>query len=48
MERFIRRRNIEHYRHLLETVADEKERERILKLLDEEQQKQKNAGDKIE
>jgi len=48
MERFIRRRNIDHYRHLLETVTDEKEREHILKLLDEEQQKQKNAGDKIE
>jgi hypothetical protein len=40
MERFIRRQNIEHYRRLLETVADERERHRILKLLAEEQKKQ--------
>ena len=36
MERFIRRQNVEHYRHLLETVTDENERERILRLLEEE------------
>jgi len=47
MDRFIRRQNVEHYRHLLETVTDEKERERILKLLEEEQQKQKDAGDTL-
>jgi hypothetical protein len=34
MDRFIRRQNVEHYRHLLETVTDEKERECILKLLE--------------
>ena len=45
VERFIRRQNVAHYRKLLETVTDEKERERILKLLNEEQQKQKDAGD---
>jgi hypothetical protein len=48
MERFIRRRNVEHYRHLLETVTDEKERQRILKLLEEERLKQQAAGDRTE
>jgi len=46
MERFIRRQNVEHYLRLLESVTDETERQHILKLLDEERQKQKNAGDK--
>lgn len=46
MEKFIRRHNIEHFRHLLETVSDENERQTILKLLEEEKQKQKDAGDK--
>jgi len=45
MDQFIRRRNIEHFRYLLETVTDENERRRILKLLEEEQQKQRDAGD---
>jgi hypothetical protein len=44
MERFVRRENIK----LLKTVKDEAERQRILKLLAEEKQKQKDAGDKIE
>jgi hypothetical protein len=48
MERFIRRQNVEDYRHLLETVTDKKERERILKLLEEEKQKQQAAGDKTD
>ena len=43
MEQFIRRQNIEHYRRLLETVRDEVERQRILKLLAEEQKKQAEA-----
>ena len=47
MDRFIRRENIKHYRELLKTVKDETERQRILKLLAEEEQKQKAAGDKI-
>jgi hypothetical protein len=34
-----------HYRRLLETITDEKERQRISKLLEEERQKQKDAGD---
>ena len=48
MERFVRRENVKHYRELLKTVKDEAERQRILKLLAEELQKQKDAGDKIE
>jgi hypothetical protein len=45
MDRFVRRQNVERYRHLLESVTQEPERQRILKLLGEEQQKQKDAGD---
>jgi hypothetical protein len=39
MERFIHRQNIEHYERLLQTVTDETERKRILKLLEEEKKK---------
>jgi len=46
MERFIRRQNLLRYRQLLEAVADEDERQRILRVLAEEKQKQKDAGDK--
>ena len=48
MDRFVRRENVKHYKELLKTVKDEAERQRILKLLAEEVQKQKDAGDKIE
>ena len=48
MERFVRRENIKHYRELLKTVKDEAERRKILKLLAEEVQKQKDAGDRVE
>ena len=48
MDRFIRRENVSRFRKLRKNVADEVERQRILKLLAEEQQKQKGAGDKIE
>jgi hypothetical protein len=48
MERFVRCENIKHYRELLKTVNDEAERQRIQKLLAEELQKAKDAGDKIE
>ena len=44
----VRRENVKHYRDLLKTVKDEAERQRIQKLLAEEVQKQKDAGDKIE
>ncbi len=45
MERFIRRQNVEHYLQLLRTVSDEAERQKILKLLAEEKQKQRDACD---
>ena len=48
MERFVRRENVKHYKELLKTAKDEAERQRILKLLAEEVQKQKDGGDKIE
>ena len=48
MDRFVRRENVKHYKELLKTMKDEAERQRILKLLAEEVQKQKDAGDKIE
>jgi hypothetical protein len=48
MERFVRRENVKHYQELLKTVKDEAERQKILKLLAEELQKQKDAGDKID
>jgi hypothetical protein len=48
MDRFVRRQNVERYRHLLETVTQESERQRILTLLAQEQQKQKDAGDPSE
>jgi hypothetical protein len=43
--RFIRRHNIENYVQLLTTTTDETERKTILRLLAEEQEKQKDAGD---
>jgi hypothetical protein len=46
--RFIRRENIKHYCLLLDTVTDEAERQKILKLLAEEREKQRAAGDPIE
>jgi hypothetical protein len=45
MDRFIRRQNVDHFRRLLETVTDHAERNRILKLLSQEQQKQNEAED---
>jgi hypothetical protein len=48
MDRFVRRENVKRYRDLLKTEKIKPERQQILKLLAEEQQKQKDAGDKIE
>ena len=48
MESFIRRRNVERFKRLLETTTDEKERERIRNLLQEEEEKQRRAGDKLD
>ena len=48
MDRLIRRENVRHFRELLRTVKEEAERQRIQKLLAQEQQKQKDAGDKVQ
>jgi hypothetical protein len=45
MERFVRRENIKHLREMLERTTDERQRRQLQKLLDEELQKQKDAGD---
>jgi hypothetical protein len=47
VERFIRRQNVEHYRRLLERVIEEPDRQTSLKLLAEEQKRQKDARDPI-
>jgi hypothetical protein len=44
-DRFVRRQNIQHYVHLLETVTDAAERDTLLELLAEEREKQKDAHD---
>lgn len=44
MERFIRRENIKRYRKLLREVTNESERQRILKLLADEERKEQKAG----
>jgi hypothetical protein len=41
---FIRSQNVERYRRLLERVTEESDRQLIINLLAEEQQKQKSAG----
>jgi hypothetical protein len=49
MDQFLRRENVERFRLLAEEIiADETERERALKLLAEERQKQKDAGNPTE
>ena len=45
MERFVRRENIRHYRDLLKAAKSVGERQRIQTLLDEELQKQREAGE---
>jgi hypothetical protein len=47
MDRFIRRQNVALYRRLLERVTEESERQKIINLLTQEQQKQKDAGDRL-
>jgi hypothetical protein len=47
MDSFIRRKNVERYHLLLERVTEDGERQRILTLLAEEQQKQRDAGDPV-
>ena len=43
MLRFVRRENVRNYRHLLEQTTDEAGRQRIMKLLAEEEKKQRDA-----
>jgi hypothetical protein len=43
--RFIRRENVKHFKELLDRTTDPAERQKIEKLLAEEQQKQIEAGD---
>jgi hypothetical protein len=45
MGRLIRRRNVERYWRLLNRMTNELDRKRILELLIDERQKQKDAGD---
>jgi hypothetical protein len=45
MERFVRLQNVQHFRRLLETATDRTQRDTILILLADEQQKQKDADD---
>jgi hypothetical protein len=47
MDQFIRTQNVERYRRLLERVTEESARQTIFNLVVEEQQKQKDAGDRI-
>ena len=44
--RFIMRKNVKHYRQLLERTTNDAERQRIMKLLVEEEKKQRDADDK--
>jgi hypothetical protein len=46
MDRFVRSQNVAHYHRLLENTTEGPKRQTILKLLDEERQKQKDAGDR--
>jgi hypothetical protein len=48
MEQFIRRQNVERYCRLLEYPIDELRRQKILTLLAEERQKQKDAFDLVQ
>jgi hypothetical protein len=43
MDRFVRRQNVERYRRLLETVIEESECQRILKLLAQESSESKKT-----
>ena len=44
-DKFTRHQNVERYRRLLKTATDEERRNYLDRLIVEEQQKQKNAGD---
>ncbi|MBV1699098.1 MAG: hypothetical protein KGQ47_12210 [Hyphomicrobiales bacterium] len=44
----MRRENVKRFNEMLKAAKDEAERQQILKLLAEERQKQRDAGDKID
>ena len=44
-DKFTRHQNVERYRRLLKTATDEERRNYLGRLIVEEQQKQKDAGD---
>ncbi len=48
INQFIRSQNVTRYHRLLERVTEQSDRQNILNLLAEEQQKQKDAGDPIQ
>jgi hypothetical protein len=45
MERFIRQKNVERFCHLLRTITDEHKKRTIERLLAEERQRQRDAGE---
>jgi hypothetical protein len=47
VDQFIRRQNVERYRRLLQRVTEESDRQKVINLLAQERQKQKDAGDPI-
>jgi len=47
LDRFVRRQNVERYDRLLERVTEKSDRQKILNLLAEERQKQKEADDPL-
>ena len=47
VDRFVRRQNVEHYCRLLQRLTEESDRQKVINLLTEERQKQKEAGDPI-
>jgi hypothetical protein len=47
VDQFVRRQNVERYCRLLQRVTEESDRQKVINLLAEERQKQKDAGDPI-
>jgi hypothetical protein len=47
MERFVRAQNVQRYRSFLERATEQADRHKLLSLLAEEEQKQKDAGESL-
>jgi hypothetical protein len=47
MDRFVRAQNVQRYRSLLERATEQADRQKLLSLLAEEEQKQKDAGESL-